>query len=262
MDSQGFVSVSLVADFKRIKDLGADAEMIKFICHQSPEYELRVGLDGKERFRKKDGWEQWILSMEERDPAARNDGPPQVDHSLPVPYSYMSTNPTIGRSPILPIELAPHTTDGLFPSFNGLPTSFPSPVPVASPVNGYTNLMPPSNRHSLSTVESELAYRLPQATASSMNGTASNSYEDTDSFPDDRVEQLTVMVRPRSVNSARTPYTTEAARTFSNGSIDSRSILEELNKADERQPRTLARTNGVLEGWVDKKAISFKGQRR
>lgn len=76
MDSQGFVSLRFLGDFKRIASMTRDMEMLRISAAQSKTIELRQGDDGEDRVRRRDGWEQWVLStMEERDPSARNPGP-------------------------------------------------------------------------------------------------------------------------------------------------------------------------------------------
>lgn len=76
MDSQGFVSLRVIGNFKRIASLTSDMELLRISASQSKIIELRQGDDGEDRLRRRDGWEQWVLSnMEDRDIAARNAGP-------------------------------------------------------------------------------------------------------------------------------------------------------------------------------------------
>ncbi len=56
MDSKGFVYLSFIAEFNRIKQLTTDMELIKLVCYQSRIIEFSVGLDGKERLRRREGW--------------------------------------------------------------------------------------------------------------------------------------------------------------------------------------------------------------
>lgn len=76
MDSQGFVLLSVIASFKRVRSLTEDMDLLRFVCHQARNVEFRPSEDGQDRLRKRDGWEQWTVSMELRDPSAQNDGPP------------------------------------------------------------------------------------------------------------------------------------------------------------------------------------------
>jgi la-related protein 1 len=75
MDSQGFVLLNVIANFKRIKSLTEDIELLRHVCRQLKAVEYRPGEDGFDRLRKRDKWEQWVLSMEMRDPSAQHDGP-------------------------------------------------------------------------------------------------------------------------------------------------------------------------------------------
>jgi len=84
MDSQGFVSLEFIAGFNRIKHLSTDLELIKLVCQQSKVVQYRTGEDGQDRLRRREGWEQWVLAMADRDPAAQNDGPKEL-HQPPVP---------------------------------------------------------------------------------------------------------------------------------------------------------------------------------
>jgi la-related protein 1 len=76
MDSQGYVLLSVIADFKRIKALTEDMDLLRHVCGQLKNIEYRPGEDGVDRLRRKDGWDQWIRPMSERVPSAQNDGPP------------------------------------------------------------------------------------------------------------------------------------------------------------------------------------------
>lgn len=85
MDSKGFVFLSFISDFNRIKHLTTDLELIKLVCYQSRAIEFRVGHDGKDRLRARENWQQWILPVEERDPSAQNEGPEEL-YNPPIPH--------------------------------------------------------------------------------------------------------------------------------------------------------------------------------
>jgi len=73
---------------------------------------------------------------------------------------------------------------------------------------------------------------------------SSDSATEPNVFPDQNIEQLTVCVKL----SARRPYHTAASRTFSDGSIDTRTIAGELEKSDvQNAPSTNGEklTNGL-----------------
>ncbi|KAF1915159.1 hypothetical protein BDU57DRAFT_264160 [Ampelomyces quisqualis] len=105
MDSQGFVPLEFIAAFNRIKHLSSDIELIKLVCQQSSVVQYRTGEDGQDRLRRREGWEQWVLNMADRDIVAQNEGPkelrqPPVPHpsgfdlSNPSPWPMSATEPT------------------------------------------------------------------------------------------------------------------------------------------------------------------------
>ncbi|OKL58925.1 hypothetical protein UA08_05484 [Talaromyces atroroseus] len=88
MDSQGFVRLSFLAGFKRIKNLTEDYELLRHSSRQLRNSECVVGDDGQDRLRPREKWEQWVLPMNQRDPSAQNDG------QLPASFEDHMTNGT------------------------------------------------------------------------------------------------------------------------------------------------------------------------
>lgn len=89
MDTRGFVFLSFIADFKRMKQLTTDTDLIKYACAESKNIEWRIGPDGKDRLRPAQNWGQWVLAMEERDPSARHDGTDELSvPRVPVPQGF------------------------------------------------------------------------------------------------------------------------------------------------------------------------------
>ncbi|OJJ49626.1 hypothetical protein ASPZODRAFT_986463 [Penicilliopsis zonata CBS 506.65] len=76
MDSQGFVLLSFIASFKRVKSLTEDFELLRHVCRQLRTVEYLAGEDGADRLRPRERWEQWVLPVDQRDPSAQNQGPP------------------------------------------------------------------------------------------------------------------------------------------------------------------------------------------
>jgi la-related protein 1 len=74
MDSQGFVRLSFIAGFKRIRHLTEDYEMLRHCGRQLRNAEYIIGEDGQDRLRPRDKWEQWVLPVDQRDTSAQNDG--------------------------------------------------------------------------------------------------------------------------------------------------------------------------------------------
>ncbi|KAL5083223.1 hypothetical protein Trisim1_001842 [Trichoderma cf. simile WF8] len=75
MDSQGFVPLHLITSFKGMRNLTDDIDIIRAVCEFSVELDFAVGDDGIERVRRSQGWESFVLPLDERDESARNSGP-------------------------------------------------------------------------------------------------------------------------------------------------------------------------------------------
>ncbi|OBT51467.1 hypothetical protein VE04_09076 [Pseudogymnoascus sp. 24MN13] len=229
MDSQGFVFLSFIAGFKRIQSLTQDFELLRYSCQESDVIEIVVGDDGVDRLRRNDGWEKWVLPIEERDEAARNKGPERF---------YRQSHP---RGQQMPQRMMPQGPQGGPPppfSPNGV-QSF-TPYAAGSPnMNGENGFVPPPMH------DSPLSAAVPEfAPAPAFN--AADYVDVPTTFADEEISSLTVVYSQKASGEApqRVPYTANS-RTFSNGSIDARVIAEELQEAEKRQGRPL--TNGSSE---------------
>lgn len=87
MDSQGFVPLHFIAAFKRVRELSADIGMLRAVCEMSMEIDLVIGEDEIERVRRREGWESFVLPLEDRDDLARNHGPVQLSFKNRAPYA-------------------------------------------------------------------------------------------------------------------------------------------------------------------------------
>jgi la-related protein 1 len=76
MDSQGFVPLNVLASFKRVKSLTEDFELIRHVARQLRNVEYQTGEDNVDRLRVRDKWQQWVLPVDQREPAAQHDGTP------------------------------------------------------------------------------------------------------------------------------------------------------------------------------------------
>ncbi len=243
MDSQGFVFLSVLAKFNRIRQLTQDTELIRYVCLNSPNIEFRQGTDGIDRLRKREGWQQWVLNMEERDPSAQNDGltpsqQPRVAH-LPtsdVPYGYEERQGTLPKFN----GATPRQEDSQYVPPEGIVPPF---VPAAPSVvaNGHIS--------DASVTQTPLSAAVPDfapgmLSLNTRGYSLDSSSHGTSSFTDEQVESLMIVVR-KPVNPLAPlppPFHSQSSRTFSNGSIDGRTIHDELFKLEERQPRST--TNG------------------
>lgn len=128
MDSQGFVSLEFIAGFNRVKNLSADLEMIKYVCQHSGVIEYRVGEDGQDRLRRRDGWAQWVLNMSERDASAQNDGPKEL-HQPAVQFPTGMDQPK--ASQWTPMPSAAPFNNGSYAQANGEYPGHQDAAPVA-----------------------------------------------------------------------------------------------------------------------------------
>ncbi|KAL4913579.1 hypothetical protein BDW62DRAFT_160301 [Aspergillus aurantiobrunneus] len=127
MDSQGFVPLSVIAGFKRVKQMTEDFELLRHVSRQLKAAEYYAGEDGVDRLRPRDKPEQWVLALDLRDPSAQNAGP----------VSSTSKNDTVGAHSHLD-----GATNGFVPK-SSLPngtipskTALSSAAPEFSPSNG------------------------------------------------------------------------------------------------------------------------------
>lgn len=79
MDSQGFVLLRVIAEFRRIKSLLGEGSMsfehLRSVASQVPNVEFVMGEDGEDRLRSRGNWKDFVLPVEERVPQAQNTGP-------------------------------------------------------------------------------------------------------------------------------------------------------------------------------------------
>nr|KAK5438705.1 hypothetical protein LTR18_008682 [Exophiala xenobiotica] len=119
MDGQGYVPLSIIANFKRIKTLTEDnmtLDTLRYVCQQVKSVEFLPGPDGNDRLRRREGWQDFILPEDERFDSARNDGPEHnVDQYIRSPHYGQTAHfdPSFGvgqiRSPPLNVP-----TNGIF----------------------------------------------------------------------------------------------------------------------------------------------------
>ncbi|KAL8736153.1 MAG: hypothetical protein Q9166_000308 [cf. Caloplaca sp. 2 TL-2023] len=251
MDSQGFVFLSVLAKFNRIRQLTQDLELIRYVCLNSPQIEFRTGSDGNDRLRKRDGWQQWILAIEDRDPSAQNDGPTQV-HQPYFPQQPFSEAPySLDDRQIMPPRFpgsSPHqTSDAIAPPYG---STSPSKQMVNGDVNGG---VPPQTPLSAAVPDFAPRLSVPGNTESSA---LENSPPKENAFTDEQVDLLMIVVRKPLKNPAQMspPFHSASSRTFSNGSIDGRTIASELTAYDECQIPLGVNGDGVSEVMETRKA--------
>jgi la-related protein 1 len=250
MDSQGWVLLSVVADFKRIKQLTGNEqalEMLRYVCPQVKNLQYMRGEDGEERIRRQDGWQDFVLPMADRFEAAQHDGPTM----LPEYTQYQGLPHGGGEAmPFIPDQM--HVTQGMMPPMNGMysgPGSPPS-FNAVPPFDGSTDSRPqtqyaPSFEARRESATSPLSQdgpgRKPSAgqhhgsAAPAVNGhhrSASRTFEES-IFPDDKIADVHILKRDRSENETNDANDTKPAmptveRTLSNDSETSASRFSAL----------------------------------
>jgi len=239
MDSHGWIFLSIVADFNRLKTLTTDYDVVKQACLQSQEIEIRVGEDGKDRVRKVEDWNNFVLKMEERDASAQAEPPTTLRRpSAPRAQSYDQMFYPGSPASAQPQSAYPRM-DRPFQMMNGGPPPF-----MPGGLNQFNEFVP----------QEESRGRQPKNSHRDNNGASmTNGHSESadvagehDNFPTSSIDGLTVVVRKHDLRGA--PFHNANSRTFSNGSIDSRNIMEEVTKTQETAPQT----NGVehSDGYV------------
>lgn len=228
MDSQGFVFLSFIAGFKRIQALTQDFELIRFACHESDVIELVRGEDGIDRLRRKEGWEKWVLTMDERDESTKNPGPTYWH-----PPQYNQKSQYIGQM----ILTSPHPSCMIpYPGSETNYSSFNKDGSVIPLLNG-TEVYQPQTP--LSAAVADFAPSLPPIDVSNELLEAENT------FQEDEVANLTLVFASPNGSGETKPRTSiyhPSSRTFSNGSIDRRSFTESFY--DDSQPTGQSLLNG------------------
>lgn len=246
MDSKGFVFLTFIAEFNRIKQLTTDIDLIKHVAAQSRIIELRLGHDGKERLRRHEGWEQWVLAVPERDPSAQNDGPEEIHHPGTPYYSPYDQPQSVGRLPFsmsVPQSPGGLPHDSAFRSMNGFasaPAFTPNMHNGDRPVNGV--LTEPSTPAIPSSHQPN-----PDAQNTQVLSNGPHVPQEVDSYPDEQVESLTVVVRKSDAGQLAAPKSA-FTRSLSNGASDNRLGSEELRRvlSGGQQPNGHASNQGCV----------------
>ena len=236
MDSQGYVFLDVIATFRRLQSLTQDKDIVKHVCIDSELIEIRVGDDGKERLRKREGWEQFVLPMGEREQSAQNEGPKHLERPERPQLSFGGAQgqyrgPASAGVTGTQSRFDRRAYDSMYPMMNGYAAPFPHFTGV--PEGMYGEMLdgeeargraakPPIHDSSTSPSKQPFA------------GVVDANDTEDDAFPDHQASILTVVVR---TNEPKAPYHSAASRTFSDGSIDSRSILSETQQPTETPSR-------------------------
>lgn len=265
MDSQGYVLLSVIADFKRIKALTEDMDLLRHVCGQLKSIEYRPGEDGVDRLRRKEGWEQWVRPMNERVPSAQNEGPPPGGRpSIRKQGSneqYRFNGPSF--SALAFRSGSAWSNDSYREGFaNGQALAIPpnvanfdahiSETPVTTTIPSLSPERPsPSPKENGHDVSETLIAEDPNQKAAEASGSVhptNGSLPSSDLkhvenvFPDEKISELKVIVLENDPASPpfQPPFVTAGTRTFSHGSIDGQTLSPDL--------RVNASTNSTVSG--------------
>lgn len=145
MDSQGYVILTFIASFKRIKNLTEDFELLRHCCRNLRNVDYHFGDDGVDRLRPREKWEQWVLNLDQRDQSAQTAGP------LPAKSHAFGHGITVNGVPAFqdPLDKANHSHSPALT--NGLPFD-QNQIPNHS-INGHSE--PQTSQISLSSTAPE-----------------------------------------------------------------------------------------------------------
>lgn len=243
MDSKGFVFLSVLANFNRIRQLTQDMELIKLVCLNSVNIEIRTGEDGIDRLRKNEGWQQWVLNMEERDPSAQSEGSSHMHQPRITQPSVFAIPYGFDEIPEAPASYIPqaHMADGnLHKQHDGIHPSMYLSNGAGPMNNGNASMASAMQTPNPATVSEFASAGEPAKNGRDLSPTDPQVHN-ASSFTDEQVESLMIVVRkPISASAALPPpFHSASSRTFSNGSIDGRTITDEFSKSEERQSRPI-----------------------
>ncbi len=255
MDSYGFVFLTVIANFNRIRQLTQDLDMLRHACFMSQTIELYHGSDGQDRVRRRQGWEMWLLALEDRDPSVQN-APHPVFLSAPPAAAVEGQSAQAPRQSVASVETTSYVgerdsavettsnvgehhsavekTSNVDEHHSAVETNGGPPPMVQSVyppvVNGTTNGNPVSTQPTpLSATVAE--FSPVGALSAFQQETPTVDQDQVDVFPDEQVDCLMIFVGERDRPTVPIAHRPAGARSYSNGSIDEETIAEALDPA-------------------------------
>ena len=274
MDSQGFVPLSVIADFKRMRSLtqGVNGmELLRNVCTDLKSIELRAGQDGIDRLRRREGWEQWVLPMSQREVAAQNEGPPPAFRPTYQPngsneyFPYFGSSSTTFRparqwngemsrhvsDSVQSLEI-PQETGSIGARFSETPVS--ATAPAFSP-NGHISPFTQDTGFTGEVMAPQVDHQdVANMAVPSISGdprfVSSEIDYDGDNFPDQGIHMVKVMRRPTdAIPAAALPrFLSNSRRTFSHGSVDGQLLGSEHHSGRSSSTGTLGLRGGSGSG--------------
>ncbi|KAL2159138.1 hypothetical protein VTH06DRAFT_2570 [Thermothelomyces fergusii] len=244
MDGQGFVHLSTIAAFKRIKTVTEDLDLLRVACSLSDQIEFGIGDDGIERLRTREKWQHFVLPVSERAEAHRNDGPANFTPYMRPDAQFVAPFP--GQMVPQPYPPAPA---GIYPPYTEeqmYPPAFINGAAYDPAVNG--NI---ANGHRAGQ-ETQLSAGVPEYAPPKSPVTL----ESMTNFPDSQVENLMVILGYDEKDDAAgyVPGRNQAANSQkASGSTSGETGVAPINQGDQSE-------RGIV--WVDAQASASTNEQR
>ncbi|KAF8474778.1 hypothetical protein BDZ91DRAFT_789049 [Kalaharituber pfeilii] len=217
MDSDGFVSLNLVAGFGIIRKITHNIEMLKDACQASPHIEVISTFEGY-RVRKATGYESFVLRPEDRDPSVR----PGASGSESGQSTGSSRPQMSGAAPAFQPALHQQSLNSVKSLVEALPMV---PVYATSNVNG-VYVQPPAftEANGIQRSHSQLSADAAEFSPST-NGfvpVIPAPQADSVDFPDEKIGEVNIIYRKSFLENTTSPENPSAkpavnAEVLSNG---------------------------------------------
>lgn len=221
MDSQGWVPLSVIANFKRIKTLTNDSmsfDTLRHVCQQVKSVEYLHSEDGDDRLRRRENWQGFVLPMSDRFQTAQHDGPvakpqptPQLTHTIPnmghnegIPIIPQQTRSPSSTVPAMngtydPASAPPYAP---IPSLDGQPNEFGlqkitsfHPSQELSRRESTTSPLSQADTSARPSLSSAAHSKSPVGMTNGHRRQVSRNFNEENVFPDDAIESINICVR-------------------------------------------------------------------
>lgn len=241
MDSQGWVPISVIANFRRIQSLTENMDTLRTVCTSLPTVEFLPGESGEEdRLRRRNDWHKFVLNLDERLPEAQNEGPQHqaAAASKAAPNGYPRfTDPYFTTTPQSRVSGWSPAMFGGPPPLSPGSQIHPTTLEEVAPEGGVT-----TNGMEFSPTEHAMPFTFGSfgregevERDQNTNGGYSDPNpighssparvfraEGENVFPDEQISELKLVIRKTDDSStlSQPPFGSNSTRTFSQGSID------------------------------------------
>ncbi|KIW82483.1 hypothetical protein Z517_05510 [Fonsecaea pedrosoi CBS 271.37] len=255
MDGQGYVPLSVIANFKRIKTLTEDnmnLDNLRYVCQQVKSVEFLPGPDGDDRLRRREGWRDFVLPVEERFESARNEGPlhhPETYSQAAQPDQVGLHDPSFAFGQLRSPQLTVGASNGAFHANS--PMSYVPGLPTENQLSGEPLVRPFEDGSSDGTERPAIvsyqhvappAVRSPPHHASEPLNNIVNGHQRQSSrtdiedniFPDDQIPNVNIRMQPTTLSGAAPPFPGIAripSAESSSGQNEGNNVPQDLTQA-------------------------------